>query len=171
MRSCCAFFRFTRTPAYRPSLSTWSLSRRVRHSRLPSAKPRTREVHASRNTFATKWVQPRIRESKKWKYEKSDSALAPLCKTFNARVKAVVLERKKLVVGPEVTVLASRLARWPHLLRMERSSFTRSCWMCKIRLSSCRVRVLHTLSYALERHDDDDAEYQRWEAATDQQDA
>ncbi len=76
-------------------------------------------MHASRNTFATKWMQPRIRESKKWKYEKSDSALAPLCKTFNARVIAVMLERKKLVIGPEVTVRASRLARWPHLLRME----------------------------------------------------
>ncbi len=38
----------------------------------------------------------------------------------NERVGAVMLERKQLHVGPEVTVRASCLTRWPHLPHMER---------------------------------------------------
>ncbi len=51
--------------------------------------------------------------------DKERLALASLCKMFNKRVAAVMLGRKQLHVGAEVTVHASQLARWPHLPHME----------------------------------------------------
>lgn len=47
-------------------------------------------------------------------------ALARLHRTLNARAKAVMLERRQLVVGDDYTVRASLLARWPPLRFMQR---------------------------------------------------